>query len=255
MFSAFDGPVSGNQPVQGSVIDLAAFEAGPTAEAPVSLGALHAALARRLDAALPPPLVSPDRPVELFVGAPGAGKTTSLAKIAVRDQDACAMLAADREGRGDEALRRLAALGTDVRVLVLTMHEPEEYLLPALDAGAAGFLTKTSADDELVQAIRTVARGDAYLPPGGAQLLLHRYRSSSQPASSTQTQLEDLSAREEEVLALTAEGFSSSEIGKKLFISPKTVDTYRTRIMKKLDLHHRSELVRFALKAGLLRDV
>ena len=156
---------------------------------------------------------------------------------------------------GLEALRRLTALGTDVRVLVLTMHEPEEYLLSSLDAGAAGFLTKTSADDDLVKAIRTVARGDAYLPPGGAQLLLHRFRSAAKPASSTDAQLEELSAREEEVLALTAEGFSSSEIGKKLFISPKTVDTYRTRIMKKLDFHHRSDLVRFALKAGLLRDV
>jgi len=156
---------------------------------------------------------------------------------------------------GFEALRRLSALGSNVRVLVLTMHEPEEYLLPALDAGAAGFLSKTSADEDLVTAIRTVARGDAYLPPGGAQLLLHRYRSAGDPPSSTESQLGELSAREEEVLALTAEGFSSSEIGKKLFISPKTVDTYRTRIMKKLDLHHRSELVRFALKAGLLRDV
>ena len=156
---------------------------------------------------------------------------------------------------GLDALRRLTALGSKQKVLVLTMHDPEEYLLPALDAGAMGFLTKTSADDELVKAIRTVAQGDAYLPAGGAQLLLNRYRRAAEPASATETQLQGLSAREEEVLTLTAEGFSSSEIGKKLFISPKTVDTYRTRIMKKLDLHHRSELVRFALRAGLLRDV
>lgn len=156
---------------------------------------------------------------------------------------------------GLEALRRLAALGSGVRVLVLTMHDPEEYLLPALDAGAAGYLSKTSADDDLVDAIRTVARGDAYLPPGGAQLLLHRYKNPSAQSSPVESRLKDLSAREEEVLALTAEGFSSSEIGKKLFISPKTVDTYRTRIMKKLDFHHRSELVRFALRSGLLRDV
>ncbi|MGI9625448.1 MAG: response regulator [Longimicrobiales bacterium] len=156
---------------------------------------------------------------------------------------------------GLDALRRLTALGSGVRVLILTMHEPEEYLLTALDAGAAGFLSKTSADDELVQAIRTIARGDAYLPAGGAQLLLNRYRTASKPGSTTDALLNELSAREEEVLALTAEGFSSSEIGKKLFISPKTVDTYRTRIMKKLDIHHRSELVRFALKSGLLKDV
>lgn len=157
---------------------------------------------------------------------------------------------------GFETLRRLAALGSEVKVLVLTMHGPDEYLLPALDSGAAGFLSKTSADDDLVSAIRTVARGDAYLPPGGAQLLLSRFKNGSKsPQSATEARRAELSAREEEVLALTAEGFSSSEIGKKLFISPKTVDTYRTRIMKKLDLKHRSELVRFALKSGLLRDV
>ncbi len=156
---------------------------------------------------------------------------------------------------GLEAVRRLSALGSEVRILVLTMHEPEEYLLPSLEAGAVGFLTKTSADDQLVEAIRVVARGDAYLPPGGAKLLLQRYRNSSSDGKSSNSDLDILSTREQEVLALTAEGFSSSEIGKKLFISPKTVDTYRSRIMEKLQFGHRSELVRFALRTGLLRNL
>ena len=156
---------------------------------------------------------------------------------------------------GLEAVRRLTAMGSEVRILVLTMHAPEEYLLPALEAGAAGFLTKTSADDQLVEAIRVVSRGDAYLPPGGAKLLLQKYRTSSTDGSSSSGDLDVLSTREQEVLALTAEGFSSSEIGKKLFISPKTVDTYRSRIMEKLKFGHRSELVRFALRTGLLKDL
>jgi two-component system response regulator NreC len=154
---------------------------------------------------------------------------------------------------GLEATRRIAALGTQTKVLVLTVHSEEEYLVPVVEAGASGFLSKTSADWAFMEALRVVARGEVYLPPKATTLLLRRYRDADRgthPAS-----LQSLSAREREVLALTAEGFSSREIGKKLFISPKTVDTYRARIMEKLKLNHRSELVRFALNVGLLKAV
>lgn len=153
---------------------------------------------------------------------------------------------------GLEATRRIAALDLDARVLVLTMHAEEEYLVPLVHAGASGYLTKTSADRELIEAIRTVARGQVYLPPKAATLLLKEYKNL--PDDGDAQDLQKLSAREQEVLALTAEGFSSREIGEKLFISPKTVDTYRSRITSKLGLDHRSELVRFALRTGLLRD-
>jgi DNA-binding NarL/FixJ family response regulator len=158
------------------------------------------------------------------------------------------------EGSGLEATRRIAALNLGVQVLVLTVHAEEEYLVPVVDAGASGYLTKASADRDLMEAIRTVARGEVYLPARAATLLLQQYR-TVEDSESEEGRLRDLSSREREVLALTAEGFSSSEIGEKLFISPKTVDTYRSRIMRKLGLTHRSELVRFALKVGLLRDV
>lgn len=158
------------------------------------------------------------------------------------------------EGSGLEATRRIAALNLGVQVLVLTVHAEEEYLVPVVDAGASGYLTKASADRDLMEAIRTVARGEVYLPARAATLLLQQYR-TAEDGESEEGRLRDLSSREREVLALTAEGFSSSEIGEKLFISPKTVDTYRSRIMRKLGLTHRSELVRFALKVGLLRDV
>lgn len=153
---------------------------------------------------------------------------------------------------GLEATRRIAALELDTKVLVLTVHAEEEYLVPVVEAGASGYLTKTSADNDLIEAIKVVARGEVYLPPKATTLLLQRYKASE---SDDAAGLHDLSTREQEVLALTAEGYSSREIGKKLFISPKTVDTYRSRIMDKLGLNHRSELVRFALRVGLLKEM
>jgi len=151
---------------------------------------------------------------------------------------------------GLEATRQIAEL-QQARVLVLTMHSEEEYLLPVLEAGGSGYVKKTSADEDLTNAIRTVARDEVFLYPNAAKLLLQGFRvrgEDDQPDP-----LEKLTERERDVLAMTAEGFSSSEIGEKLFISPKTVDTYRSRIMEKLGLHHRSELVRFALNTGLLK--
>jgi DNA-binding NarL/FixJ family response regulator len=154
---------------------------------------------------------------------------------------------------GLEATRRIAALGFDTKVLVLTVHAEEEYLVPVVEAGASGYLTKTSADTDLLEALRVVARGQVFLPPKATTLLLQRYK--ERDADDEASRMHVLSAREREVLALTAEGYSSREIGQKLFISPKTVDTYRSRIMEKLGLSHRSELVRFALEVGLLRRV
>jgi DNA-binding NarL/FixJ family response regulator len=153
---------------------------------------------------------------------------------------------------GLEATRRISALNLNTHVLVLTVHAEEEYLVPVVEAGASGYLTKTSADTDLLEAIRVVARGQVFLPPKAATLLLKRYKDAEGDDSPGVT---DLSSREQEVLALTAEGFSSREIGLKLFISPKTVDTYRSRIMDKLGLSHRSELVRFALRVGLLKEI
>ncbi len=103
----------------------------------------------------------------------------------------------------------------------------------------------------MIEAIRTVARGDVFLYPNAAKLLLQGFRGKGERGE--EDPIEKLTEREREVLGYTAEGFSSAEIGKKLFISPKTVDTYRSRIMEKLGLHHRSELVRFALQQGLLK--
>lgn len=150
------------------------------------------------------------------------------------------------------ATRRIAALELPTRILVLTVHAEEEYLVPVIQAGASGYLTKTSADRDLIDALRTVAGGQVYLPPGATTLLLREYRNL--PHDEDAQGLQKLTTREQEVLSLTAEGYTSREIGQKLFLSPKTVDTYRSRITSKLGLDHRSELVRFALRTGLLKE-
>jgi two-component system response regulator NreC len=150
---------------------------------------------------------------------------------------------------GLDATKQIKEKGLTTRVLVLTVHAEQQYLLPVLQAGGAGYVLKQAADTELIQAIRTVHRGEAFLYPAAANLLIEDYR---RRVSASEDEFDGLSEREREVLKLTAEGFSSQEIADKLIISAKTVDTYRQRIMDKLDIHHRSELIRYALRKGLL---
>jgi DNA-binding NarL/FixJ family response regulator len=158
----------------------------------------------------------------------------------------------DMPGMGGlEATRQIAALNLGVKILVLTSQAEADYLLPVLDAGGSGFVQKTRAHEDLLDAIRVVARDEVFLYPSATRLLLQGYRTAEQKGEASP--LEELSEREREVLTLTAEGYSASEVGKKLFLSPKTVETYRARLMQKLGLSHRSELVRFALRTGILK--
>lgn len=152
---------------------------------------------------------------------------------------------------GLEATRRIAARLPETRVLALTMHAEEQYLLQVLEAGGSGYVLKRSADTELLEAIRSVSRGRAFLYPGSVKLLLSQY--SREGNGRTQDPQHELSEREEEVLKLTAAGYSNTEIATRLAISPKTVDTYRQGIMEKLGLFHRTELVHYALDRGLLK--
>ncbi|NWJ46334.1 MAG: response regulator transcription factor [Chloroflexi bacterium] len=146
------------------------------------------------------------------------------------------------------ALKKIRGTNSPSKVLVLTMYSEERYLYQVLQQGGSGYVLKSSADTDLLEAIRTVQTGNVYLYPAATKLLLRGYLSRRDEEEKTAV----LSDREEEVLRLTAEGYTSQEIGEKLVISSKTVDTYRSRIMEKLGLHHRSELVRYALKHGLL---
>jgi DNA-binding NarL/FixJ family response regulator len=132
------------------------------------------------------------------------------------------------------------------RIVILTMFAEDRYVMEAVRLGAAGYVLKRSADKELIEAIRAVAAGDAYLTPAAVRLLLATQQSDNGRPEQA------LSPREREVLRFTARGYSNLEIAERLFVSPKTVDTYRSRIMAKLDLHRRSELVEYALGHGLL---
>lgn len=152
---------------------------------------------------------------------------------------------------GMEATRQIIAMGHGTRVLVLTMHAEEEYLLAVLEAGGSGYVHKGSADQDLPTAIRAVSKDEVFLYPSAARLLLKGFKTKTDAGADP---LLKLTERERDVLQQTVQGFSSSEIGAKLFISPKTVDTYRSRVMEKLGLTHRSELVKLALETGLLKS-
>jgi len=149
-------------------------------------------------------------------------------------------------GGGLEVARRVREMELPTKIVILTMYAEDRYVMEAVRLGAAGYVLKRAADKELIDAIRAVAAGDAYLTPAAVRLLLATQQNENGRAEPA------LSPREREVLRFTARGFSNLEIAERLFVSPKTVDTYRSRIMAKLDLHRRSELVEYALGHGLL---
>jgi DNA-binding NarL/FixJ family response regulator len=153
---------------------------------------------------------------------------------------------------GLTATKELVACGSKTRVLILTMHTEDEYLITLLEAGAAGYLVKNAADRELADAVRAVAAGSIYVQPS-ASLVLARAVARRAEHADERDKYQQLSERERDVLVLVAGGHSASEIGEKLFISPKTVETYKQRITEKLSLSHRSDYVQFCLRLGLLQ--
>ena len=151
---------------------------------------------------------------------------------------------------GLDATRAIRQSGLNAKVLILTMHAESQYLLPLLEAGGSGYVLKAGADTELIEAIRTVHRGEVFLYPAATKLLVDGYLDRS---TREDEPFDGLTEREREVLKLVAEGYSGTEIAEQLVISPNTVDTYRERIMQKLGLRHRYELVRYALRKGMLK--
>lgn len=162
---------------------------------------------------------------------------------------------------GMDATRKLKARNPDCLVLALTVHEDKQYFMEMLSAGASGYITKQAAADDLVAAIRAVASGQVYLQPALARWLLEDYQ---RLAKQEQTQakpvengepavgLDALSQREREVLELVGQGWNNQQIGKQLELSPKTIARHRERIMNKLNMHSRTELVKFAIRTGLI---
>jgi DNA-binding NarL/FixJ family response regulator len=152
---------------------------------------------------------------------------------------------------GLEATRRICREFPKIRVLILTQYDDKEYVLPVIEAGASGFVSKAAASSELTMGIRSVYRGDSYLSPPAAKLLVegYRYKAGSQIGKDPYDQLTD---RERDVLKLMAEGHTNQEIAEILVVSRKTVEGHKTNLMAKLDIHNRTELVKYALRKGII---
>ena len=139
-----------------------------------------------------------------------------------------------------------------VKVLILTIHDQEDYLFKAFRAGASGYILKDAGLEELIEAIHTINQGEVYIYPGMAHKLVKNYFQVAQSGASSADRLKLLTSREEEVLQLVAEGRRTKEISASLGLSPRTVDHHIETVMKKLNLHSRAELISFAIRRGIL---
>lgn len=158
-------------------------------------------------------------------------------------------------GGGLQAIGLLRREQPAVRVLVLTMHDDPDYLRSVISAGGFGYVVKRSADSDLISAIRAVSRGERFVDPSiGENLVQEILREAGSGGSSAgEGDAARLSPREREVLGLLARGHTNTEIAERIFVSVKTVETYRARLSQKLGLHTRAELVRYAMNRGILR--
>jgi DNA-binding NarL/FixJ family response regulator len=152
---------------------------------------------------------------------------------------------------GIEAARQIKAQSPRTAVLALTMYEDDQYFFEMLRAGASGYVPKRAAPDELASAIRAVSRGEVFLYPSLAGRLVQDYL-LRRDVEAQEPPADELTPREQEVLTLIAQGLSNGDIAEQLVISSKTVDRHRENIMRKLNLHNRVDLVKYALRKGLI---
>ncbi len=194
-----------------------------------------------------------ERTPDIRVVAEAQDGREALALIGIHQPDVVLMDVAMMGLNGLEAAHHAARRFPHMRVIMLSMHKNEEYVLRALQVGASGYLLKDAAAGELEAAIRTVMAGEQYLSPAVAQQLAeYELRFGTQQPQDNA--FERLTAREREVLQLIVEGNSMQAIASTLGISVKTVETHRYRLMDKLNIHHVTGLVRFAVRAGIVQD-
>lgn len=154
---------------------------------------------------------------------------------------------------GIEATKQIKEAVPGVKVIGLTMHEEEPYVMELLRAGADGYIVKRSAAADLVSAIRAVVQGQAVLDPAITRAVVTGYVTRPVPAAPERDENSPLTPRETEILILVAEGNTNADIARKLFISEKTVQTHRSNILDKLNIHDRTELVRYAIRQGFIQ--
>jgi two-component system response regulator NreC len=152
---------------------------------------------------------------------------------------------------GLEATKRICKDFPKIKVLVLTQYDDKEYFFPVIESGASGFISKAAASSELATGIRSVYRGDSYLSPSVTKLLVENYQKTAGQRS-IQDPYNQLTRREREVFKLLAEGHNTQEIAEILVITPKTVDGHKTNLMAKLGVHNRIDLVKYALRKGVI---
>ncbi|CAL9649676.1 Oxygen regulatory protein NreC [Streptomyces sp. enrichment culture] len=191
-----------------------------------------------------------DREPDLEVVAEAGDGAEAIATARTHEVDLVVLDIAMPRLTGLQAARELASTRPGVRILMLTMHDNEQYLFQALKAGASGYVLKSVADRDLVAACRAAMRDEPFLYPGAVTALIRNYLDRVRDGEEAPEQL--LTPREEEVLKLVAEGHSSKEIAELLFISVKTVQRHRENLLHKLGLRDRLDLTRYAIRAGLV---
>jgi two-component system, NarL family, response regulator NreC len=179
---------------------------------------------------------------------------SGLAALDVAERVRPDIVVLDLDMPGSDGLATLSSLQQrlpDVRVLILTVHAERERLVPLLEAGASGYLTKDAAPQDLIEGIRVVAAGEVYVRPVAARVLAAAVV-PHHTAKTARDRFQALSDREQTTLRMVAEGYTGAEIARQLGISTKTIDAYKHRVQEKLGLEHRTEYVRFAIEAGIL---
>ncbi len=195
-------------------------------------------------------LLEGDGTVEI-VGEAGTG-SDAINQVSMLIPDVVLMDIGLPDLSGIEATTEIKRLWPEVAVVALTIHEGEEYFFRMLEAGASGYVPKRAAPEELLTAIRVAASGEVYLYPTLAKLLVKDFLSTESTSRTEQT-INGLTPRESQVLTQLAEGDSNAAIGETLSISPKTVARHRENIMRKLNLHSRTELVKYAIRKGIIQ--
>lgn len=185
------------------------------------------------------------------VGVAADGREAVELAIKLRPQVVLMDLRMPPGENGLLATARLQELAPQIHVLILTMHDDEEYLFQSLKAGASGYILKNAPDFDLIKAIRTVNQGEPYLYPSATKSLIEDFLCRRNKGDEKES-LNLLTEREQQTLRLVAMGYANKEIGEKLCLSVKTVEAYKAKIMEKLQLRTRPELVRYAMKKGLL---
>jgi DNA-binding NarL/FixJ family response regulator len=188
-----------------------------------------------------------DRQPDMEVVAEAADGAEALAEALAHQPDLAILDVAMPRLTGLQATREIKALAPDVDVLILSMHDDERYLFEALKAGASGYVLKQKADQDLVDAVRAVGRGESFLTNSALRSLVREWM-----ADASSGPREPLSPREQEVLKLIAEAHTNREISELLGLSAKTVESHRGSILRKLGMRDRVELVRYAIRRGLI---